>query len=173
MENDVIAELFGGYIYEIRCNYTNQVYYGSSCVPFKTRMYKHKTLNTSSRDIIARGNYTAKVIENIIFKNKNELLMKERHYIQNNECVNKCIPIINKHEKKERVAELAKIWYKNHRESQIRKAAIWQKNNKERHNDAMHRYYLKNRDKLGQYQQARRQKQFDELNIKIFNNIQL
>jgi hypothetical protein len=57
-------------------------------------MYKHKTLNTSSRDIIARGNYTAKVIENVIFKNKNELLMKERYYIQNNECVNKYLPII-------------------------------------------------------------------------------
>jgi hypothetical protein len=87
--------------------------------------------------------------------------------------VNKCIPIINKEEKREHVSELSRKWYLAHRKSQIQKADEWQKNNKEKHNEAMARYYLKNRDKIGAYQRERRQKQFDELQIKIYNPTQL
>ena len=137
-------------------------------------MYQHKhSKSTTARNIIERGNYIAKVIETVFYKDKKELLIREREYIQNNECVNKCWSIVNKDEKKEHVAELAKKWYLAHRESQIHKADIWQKTNKEKHNEAMHRYYLKNRDKIGQYQRDRRQKEFDELQIKYYSPVQL
>lgn len=173
MENVTVCELFTGFIYEIRCNYTNQCYYGST-KNFRQRIYQHKnSKNTSAKDIIERNNYTAKIIETIFYKDKKELLIKEKNYIQNNDCVNKQLPIIHKEELKEHTAELARKWYLAHRASQIHKADNWQKNHKEKHNEAMHRYYLKNRDKIGQYQRERRQKQFNELQIKIYNPTQL
>ncbi len=173
MENVTIAELFTGFVYEIRCGYTNQVYYGST-KNFRQRIYQHKnSSNTTARNIIERGNYTAKIIETIFYKDKKELLTREKYYIQNYECVNKQIPIINKIDLKEHVAELARKWYLAHRASQIKKADEYQKNNKEKHNLAMARYYKKNRDRIGKYQRERREKQFNELQIKIYNPTQL
>jgi len=170
MENQIIYELFRGFIYEIRCNYTNQVYYGSTKTSLKQRMYQHKQLTSTAKDIIERGNYTAKVLEEVIYKDKSELLMKERYFIQNNECINKCIPIINKDERKAHTAELSRKWYLAHQDSQKQKASIWQAIHKKEHCASVLKYQKKNREKLAIYQREWRQKQFDIAVLAIKNN---
>lgn len=49
---------------------------------------KSKKILTSSK-IIENGDYQIVLIENLICNNKNELLQRERHYIDTLDCVNK------------------------------------------------------------------------------------
>ena len=89
-------------IYKIIDNTNGNEYIGSTCHSLKKRLIKHKNSykmflkgtynNVSSFDIIKNGDYKIKLIENCNIKTKQELLARERYYIENNECVNKLIP---------------------------------------------------------------------------------
>lgn len=101
-----------GKIYKIVCNITNEVYYGSTCNYLSSRKAKHnadvkrydnnnKSGKCKSYDIIKRGDWGMFLVENYPCNNKDELRMRERYYIENNECVNKLRSIISKEEHKE------------------------------------------------------------------------
>ena len=80
-------------IYKIECNVTNDVYYGSTTTSLSHRISKHKSdRNCSSINIIDRGNFNMKVIEEYPCDSKVELETRERWYIENNVCINKNIP---------------------------------------------------------------------------------
>jgi hypothetical protein len=110
------------------------------------KLYKLKFVaHTSVYDIFDEygvDNCKAELILELEFKDRNELLNKEKEYIQNNKCVNIKIPIRSKEEKK----MIAKVNSKNYYE--INKDTISEskkikfncecnseitKNNKERH----------------------------------------
>jgi len=83
-----------GKIYEIRCNITKEVYYGSTIRSLSHRMSQHKRGRTcSSIKIIDRGNFTCKVIEEYPCKSRVELEIRECWWIENNVCVNKNTPM--------------------------------------------------------------------------------
>ena len=104
-----------GKIYKILCNETGEVYYGSTVkkllcyrraehvsdvkrfdegrIPRKCQCY----------DIIKRGNFTMSLVEEYSFDNIEQLRWRERHYIENNECVNTRRPIATKKDKYETV----------------------------------------------------------------------
>ena len=78
-------------------------YYGSTCEPtLAKRLTKHRgnfkcyNIGTyryvTSFKIIETGNYDIILIENFPCNSRDELHARERHYIENNECVNKNIP---------------------------------------------------------------------------------
>lgn len=102
-----------GKIYKIVCNVTGKVYYGSTIEPtLARRLSNHRQsfkknkegtgdILTSSK-ILENNNYTIVLVELYPCNSKDELLMRERYWIDNFECVNKCRPIINKDEKKQR-----------------------------------------------------------------------
>jgi hypothetical protein len=84
-----------GKIYEIRCNITHEVYFGSTTYKYlSSRLAKHKgnTGRCSSKQIIDRGNFTCKIIEEYPCNSRLELQARESYYIRNNECINKRIP---------------------------------------------------------------------------------
>jgi hypothetical protein len=91
-----------GKIYKIIDNTTGNVYIGSTIQKLNIRLSKHKSdykqyLNgkdhyTTSFDIIKNNNYRIELIKYVVYKDKIELFQRERYYIENNECVNKCIP---------------------------------------------------------------------------------
>ena len=89
-------------IYKIVDNTNGNKYIGSTCSSLKTRLSKHKSAykrflnglcgNTKSFEIIKNNNYKIELIEDCDIKTKQELLARERFYIENNNCLNKNIP---------------------------------------------------------------------------------
>ena len=92
-------KLNNGKIYKITDDTINNAYIGSTCGSLKKRLSVHKCHykmllkglygNTKSFDIIKNNDYSIKLLEDCDVKTKEELLAKERYYIQNNECLNK------------------------------------------------------------------------------------
>ena len=96
-------------IYKIVCNTTGLQYIGSTCEPtLARRLVKHrsnyndykagKRTYTTSFKILENGNYDIVLLETVKCNSKDELHLRERYYIENNECVNKCIPTRSKEE---------------------------------------------------------------------------
>ena len=94
-----------GKIYKFVCKSTGLVYYGSTCKKsLSKRLAGHKSdyirgKKCASVKILENNNYGIFLVENYPCNNKDELRMRERFYIENNECVNECIPIITKEER--------------------------------------------------------------------------
>ncbi len=101
-----------GKIYKITCLDTNNIYYGSTTKQYLcNRKSEHKAMikrydegkikrKCESYDIIKNNNFTFELVEELECENKQELLWRERHYIDNNKCVNKTKPIATKEELK-------------------------------------------------------------------------
>lgn len=86
-------------IYKLECNITHEVYYGSTTESLSNRLLKHKSKrDCSAIDIIDRGNFNMKVIEEYPCSTKRELETRERWWIENNVCINKNIPTRTKAE---------------------------------------------------------------------------
>jgi hypothetical protein len=91
---------------------TEGVYVGSTKGPISYRMNGHirsaliygtsKSMRIcSSHEIILRNNYNTEIIEWVVIMSKNDLLTRERVWIENIDCVNKIIPIRSIEESKE------------------------------------------------------------------------
>ncbi len=91
-----------GYVYKIFDNTNSNAYYGSTKQALSKRMANHKSNyklwcagkknNATAYDIIKNGDYDISLVEIVNFEDKIELHRRERFYIENNVCVNKCIP---------------------------------------------------------------------------------
>jgi len=95
-----------GKIYKIVDNTNGDVYYGSTVKTLGERLSVHKyNKNCSSREIIKNNNYNIILIENYSCESKEQLELRERYYIENNECINERIP-----------GRTQKEWYQENRE---------------------------------------------------------
>ena len=89
-------------IYKIVDDTNNNIYIGSTCQSLKTRLTHHKSnykaylkglyCNTTSFDIIKNNDYKIELLENCNITTKQELIARERYYIENNNSLNKVIP---------------------------------------------------------------------------------
>ena len=119
-----------GKIYKIyNDDIPDKVYYGSTCSTLVKRLHQHKNgfgkvKNKCTSSVLFPG---AKIVlvEKYPCNDKDELTKRERYYIENNECVNKCI-----------TGRTPKEWHQDNKRS---KEDI-KKKNKE--------YYIKNKTKL-------------------------
>ena len=80
-----------GKIYKIICDETNKTYYGSTTQQLCRRFQHHKTHTNStvSREMTKPKIY---LIEDFPCERKEQLLKRERYFIENNECINKGVP---------------------------------------------------------------------------------
>lgn len=79
-----------GYIYELVCSETGNIYYGSTCKPHTRYLHHRGKYNQCvSRHLINPKMNIIEIKENIT---RNELEWIEKHYILNNPCINKKIP---------------------------------------------------------------------------------
>jgi hypothetical protein len=156
-----------GIIYKITCKDTNNVYYGSTTDKLCRRKSGHiqnvksydegkTTRKCSSYQILKNNNYSFEKVEELVCETKQELLYRERFYIENNECVNKNLPICSKEEAKESKKLWSKEYVKNE-EVKERKKKEWNKyyNNrneeqKEKKKERDRIYREKNREKINQ-----------------------
>ena len=127
-----------GKIYKVECNITNEVYYGSTVLSLSRRMRRHRNGKKccTAINIINRGNYNVKVIEEYPCNSKQELEARERWYIENNVCINKCIPGRTEKEwreaNKEHCKKVSKDWYENNKEHKTQQNKEWLEKNKDK-----------------------------------------
>jgi hypothetical protein len=123
-----------GKIYRIVCNKTGKQYIGATTIALSARLSQHKKLfrgarTSLSREVIEGGDYAIYLIEDVPCTRKEQLLARERHYIDTLNCVNKKKPLRTKHE-----------WYMENREELIRKQILWNKANEDKTREYKQRY---------------------------------
>ena len=133
-------------IYKIVCNDTHEAYFGSTILSLKQRETLHKSnLKRFDRNlgkfcaayqIIRRNNYEFILIENYPTNSRDELLFRERLYIDNNDCINKIIPIRTQPEKIDLRIKLSRNQYLKNL-------------------DKKRQYYQDNKNKIKQYNLAK------------------
>jgi len=124
-----------GKIYKLVCNNTGKIYIGSTCQSkLSQRLGEHrrafnKNLCISSKQIIEGGNYNIVLIEKYPCASNDELLKRERYYIDNLECTNKNLPCRTKMEYKKdnrlKLAEKEKQRRLNNLEEERKKDRDW------------------------------------------------
>ena len=168
MEAPAKANMYAnGRIYRIVCG--DLTYVGSTCQPLSKRMANHREgYNSWMKDPIKYGYTTSYrlfevgvpeifLIEECSCETKEQLLARERHYIETIKCVNKCVPgrtyaewlADNPEHKREyyreniekireyrqenasAIAALWNKWYEKNRDKVLVRKAEYRKNNKE------------------------------------------
>ena len=136
-----------GYVYQIYDNTNDNVYYGSTIRTLSKRMAAHESKytlwcagkgnNVTSFDIIENGDYDISLVEEVEYQNRKELHTRERFYIKNNVCVNKCIPL-----------RTYKEYYHDNKDKIIEKIRKYREDNKETINENNRKLYEDNRETI-------------------------
>ena len=108
-----------GKIYKIICDDTNKTYYGSTSNTLSRRMVQHRSQKRCVYNEMT--NPKIYLVEDFPCDRKEQLLQRERFYIENNECINKRLP--------------------------NRTPKEWRDSNKDKRSIVDKRYYDKNKDK--------------------------
>ena len=132
-----MVNYLNGKVYRIVCNVTGKQYIGSTVSPLATRLSQHKKLfkdgkSGTSKIVLECKDFEIFLLERFSCDTKEELLARERYYIETVDCVNKKIPLRTQAE-----------WYEDNRERLIAHQMVWNNNN---------------RDKLAIYQKKYRNK---------------
>ncbi len=151
-----------GKIYKIVCNVTGKVYIGSTCLPtlakrlaqhrtpYKRFLDKKKEKYMTSFKVLENNNYSIILIEEYPCETKDQLLARERYYIENNECVNKNIPnrtMKEYHEaNKEQILEQQKEYYETNKEKILEYKKEYYEANKEQKLKNQKEYYETNKE---------------------------
>lgn len=128
-------------IYKICDNSNTNIYIGSTCQSLNKRMAEHRAKYKAylsgkydfvkSFDILKNGDYSIILIENVEnCTNKEQLLRRERHYIETLDCVNKVIPGRTIKEYYIDIKETKKQYYNDNKELIKEKIKEYQKANK-------------------------------------------
>ena len=114
-------------------------YYGSTCNELRIRLHQHKQKNNlcKSKQLFDTGDKVEIIlVEKYPCNDKMELHKRERYYIENNECINKYIPLRTLIESK-----------KN-----------WIENNKDKYTEGYKNYYINNKQKYKVYEEKNKDK---------------
>ena len=150
-----------GHIYAIwDCEDHNLIYYGSTNMIFEERMKRHKARNNkcSSKQVIERGNYEYTILETHENIDEYDLGERERWYILNKVCVNKCIPHRTIAEYRQDNKEKITKQRKEYRQDNKEKIAEYYQDNKEKIAERHKEYYQNNKEKIAEYRQNNKDK---------------
>lgn len=156
-----------GKIYKLIDNTNGNIYIGSTIQSLSKRKSQHKADGNNkcvSKFIIDNGDYDIILIENYPCKSKEELLMRERHYIESIDCINKQLPGRTGAEwyqdNKEIILEKAKNKVKTDERKEYEKDYALK--NKDIINDKSKLWYQNNKDKKAEYDKKYRQDKKEE-----------
>jgi hypothetical protein len=159
-------------IYKIIDNTNDDVYFGSTKNKVEYRITEHKYAYKQflekgktkrcceSLQILCNENWSWLVVEEIEFENKQQLLERERFYIENNKCINKHIPIRKK-------GEIDKIYYENNKDKCLEYQKEYREKNKEMIKEKGKKYYDLNRQS-----HLENKKKYHEKNRELINEKQ-
>ena len=139
-----------GKIYKLICDDPELIYIGSTTQRYlSNRLSSHhqdykKGLNTSSKKLFEVGGVKIELIELYPCECKEQLLLRERYWLENTESVNvKKRPYVSYEEK----LEQERKWQQDNREHYLQQKKEYYQENKEK----MREYYANNRDKRIEY----------------------
>ena len=173
-----------GYIYKIYDNTNGNMYYGSTTQTLSMRMCGHRAKykrfmekgcgsNCRSFEILKNGDYSYSLVEEVEFENKLILRQRERYYIENNDCLNKCIPTRNKQEyyqdnkdknkeyreaNKDKIKEYRKQYLEANKEKIKEYKKQYREGNKDKIKEKIKEYREANKDKMKEYREANKDK---------------
>ena len=129
-----------GKVYRIVCNESGCQYIGSTTINLAARLSQHKKLfkdgkSGTSKLVLENGNFSIVLLEDYPCERKEQLLARERHFIETLDCVNKKIPLRTQSE-----------WYEDNKEKIIEHQMIWNNNNREKLADYQKRYRNRNKN---------------------------
>jgi hypothetical protein len=178
-----------GKIYKIVDNTNGNVYIGSTCEPtLARRLTKHRGHYkeylkggnyTTSFKILENNNYSIVLLEEFPCETKDQLLARERYYIDNNDCVNKYIPTRTNKEyreqNKDKIKQKMKEYYEQNKDKLNKKAKEYYEQNKDKIIDNQKdynkiyqkEYYEQNKDKIINYKKEYRDKNKDKIKQKM------
>ena len=113
-----------GKIYKIICDENDLVYYGSTTVPLWQRIGKHRTdyklylqnkrkYISSCIEILKYKTHKIVLVEDFSCERREQLVARERFWIENNICVNKYIPYRSKEERKDIRNSHTKVYFQD------------------------------------------------------------
>lgn len=173
-----------GKIYKLIDNTNGNIYIGSTCSSLKERLQGHlvnykshikkdgKGKVTTAFHIIKNNDYNIKLIEYFPCKSKQELLKKEREYIQNNKCINIARPITTHQEKLNQKKEWAKKKYNDNKDKILERNKIYREANKDKVAEIKKIYREANKDKLAEKKKIYLEKNKDKIKEKKSEKIQ-
>jgi len=151
-------------IYKLIDNTNGDIYIGSTCISLKKRLKKHKDnyyeykkkdgRGSASYDIIKNNDYKIELLEYFPCKTKQELLNKEREYIENNKCINKNKPITTHQEKLNQKKE----WQTINKNKLQEKRKVYRDKNRNKISETTKNYYEANKAKWNNYNKGSREK---------------
>jgi hypothetical protein len=122
----------------------NLIYFGSTTQSLTKRKAIHindkkRGKNLSINPILDFEDYKIELVEEFPCNNKEELLQRERWWIDNNICINIKKPIVSVEE-----AKLSKkLYQQNHKEMSAISNKKWEEKNKEKRKEYLKDWYLK------------------------------
>jgi hypothetical protein len=165
-----------GKIYKIVCNKTGNTYIGSTCEKLSNRLAHHRRaykyylnankMYSTSFEVLKNDDYNIVLIEEVNCKNKDQLLSRERFYIDSISCVNKCKPTRTvkqwceenkdkikqmKQEKAGIIKEQMKKYREVHKEHIRQRTKEYKERNKDKINEQTREYRKLNREKIKNY----------------------
>jgi len=163
-----------GKIYKIIDNITGKVYFGSTIEPtLAKRLTKHisnfkyykqgKGSYFSSFEIFENNDYVIILVELFPCGSRDELLMRERYWIDNNECINKNRPITTIEEKqqyqeqyqqehKDEIQQQRKEHYQEHKIEILEKVKQYNKEHKNEKQQYNKQHYQDNKEEINKKQ---------------------
>ena len=173
--DEVDNDYLNGIIYKIVCNITGEVYIGSTKNKLGKRMGCHKQEATcTSRQIIARGDYTPSIIENYPCMNRSQLRWRERHFMETMECINTIPPIVSReeelaklkkwrHDNAEKVKRDRATYAKENKEARAAANKKWRDDNKEHCIEKSRQYREKNKESIAAFNKKWREENADKV----------
>lgn len=113
-------------IYRLVCNTTGNQYIGCTTSSLSIRLCQHKKSyydgkNNLTSLILINDNFSIILIEDYPCERKEQLLQRQRYYIETMDCVNEVSPL-----------KTHRDWYDENKEDYIARQKIWNSNNKEK-----------------------------------------
>jgi len=150
-----------GKIYKIIDNKTGKVYFGSTTEPtIARRLATHRThckqykegkqRNCSSFEILENNDYVIVLVELFSCSSKDELLARERYWIENNECINKNRPIVSIEEKKQYQQQYYQEHFIEHKDKRTKYKQQYNQEHKEENQQYSQQYYQNNKKEINQ-----------------------
>jgi hypothetical protein len=151
-------------IYKIIDNTNGNVYIGSTRLTLEKRLKRHqygyknylndKYCFITSFKILANNDYSIELLENYPCESKFALEERERFHIENNKCVNKCVP--NRTDKeyyqdnKDIIKERQKQYYQDNQDKIKERHKQYREDNRDAIRERGKQHYHDNKEKLKQ-----------------------
>lgn len=150
-------------IYKLTSLLTDDIYIGSTTLSLSLRKANHRRLYksykengksryTTSFKLFELGDVDIILIEEVKCNNKEQLHARERFHIENNECINKVIPL-----------RTYKEYYQNNKEKELNRIKKYTKEHREQINNKRKELQIINCKCGGYYRTDRRSRHFKTL----------